>query len=92
MVESKFVLTSSIAFAMLAMAITTTIITQQEAYAKHHHMHAMILNLVHVPYDTRAFCGMNWQGNFYLSLGNASLSVPAGMCFPAYSATMGPSS
>jgi hypothetical protein len=73
------------AFAMLAMALTT--IVTQEAYAKHH---PKILNLVHVPYDTRAFCGTNWQGNFHLSLGNASLSVPAGMCFPDYGATMGP--
>lgn len=89
MIQSKLVLTSSIAFVILAMAATAVV--TPEAYAKHH-MHATILNLVHVPYDIRAFCGMNWQGNFHLSLGNASLSVPAGMCFPDYSATMGPSS
>ncbi len=85
MISSKLVLTSFIAFAMLAMA-TTTILTQ-EAYAKHH---TQILDLVNVPYDTREYCGTNWQGSFHLSLGNASLSVPAGMCFPDYGATMGP--
>jgi hypothetical protein len=89
MINSKLVLASFIAFVMLAMAATT--IVTQEAYAKHT-THPKILNLVHVPYDTRAYCGTNWQGNFHLSLGNASLSVPAGMCFPDYDATMGPSS
>jgi hypothetical protein len=85
MINSKPVLASFIAFSVLAIAATATV--TQEAYAKHH---AKILNLVNVPYDTRAYCGTNWQGNFHLSLGNASLSVPAGMCFPDYGATMGP--
>jgi hypothetical protein len=87
MINSKIVLVSFVAFAMLAMAATT--IVTQEVYAKHH-AQPKILDLVHVPYDTRAYCGTNWQGNFHLSLGNASLSVPAGMCFPDYGATMGP--
>ena len=88
MIRSKLALTSFIAFAILAMAATS--IVTEEAFAKH--PQPKVLNLVHVPYDTRAFCGTNWQGNFHLSLGNASLSVPAGMCFPDYGATMGPSS
>jgi hypothetical protein len=87
MTNNKLVL-AFIAFTMLAMAATT--IVTQEAYAKHH-SHPKILNLVHVPYNI-AFCGMNYQGNFHLSRGNASLSIPAGMCFPDYSATMGPAS
>jgi hypothetical protein len=89
MINSKIILASFVAFAMLAMAATT--IVTQEAYAKHH-AHPKILDLVHVPYDPHKFCGMNYQGKFHLSLGNASLSVPAGMCVPDYSATMGPAS
>jgi hypothetical protein len=91
MINIKLPLASFIAFAILAMAATT--IVTQEAYAKHHAQHAKpkILDLVNVPYDPHKFCGMNYQGNFSLSLGNASLSVPAGMCVPDYSATMGPS-
>jgi hypothetical protein len=93
MINSKLVLVSFIAFAILAMA-TTTILTQ-EAYAKH--KQPKILNLVNVRYG--AFCGMNWQGKFHLSLGNASLSIPPGyppytpsvMCIPDYSMTLGPS-
>lgn len=86
--RSKLALASFIAFAILAMAVTS--IVTEKAFAKH--PQPKVLNLVHVPYDTRAFCGTNWQGNFHLSLGNASLSIPAGMCFPDYDATMGPSS
>ena len=26
------------------------------------------------------FCGKNWQGSFHWSLGNPSLSIPAGIC------------
>jgi hypothetical protein len=88
MIGTKLVLTSFIAFAMLATTATT--ILTQEAYAKHH-THPKILDLINVPYDTREDCGTNWQGNFHLSLGNASLSIPPGMCFPDYGATMGPS-
>jgi hypothetical protein len=93
MVNTKLVLVSLIAFAMIAMA-TTTILTQ-EAYAKH--KQPKILNLVNARYG--AFCGMNWQGKFHFSLGNASLSIPPGylpytpyaMCVPDYTMTLGPS-
>ncbi|MFZ0511720.1 MAG: hypothetical protein WAM14_08955 [Candidatus Nitrosopolaris sp.] len=76
--NNKLVLASFIAFAMLAMAATT--IVTQEAYAKHTHYHY------------GAYCGTNWQGTFHLSVGNAALSIPAGMCIPDNTETLGPSS
>jgi hypothetical protein len=62
MINSKVVLALFIAFAILAMA-TTTIVTQ-EAYAKQ--KQPKILNLVHARYG--AFCDMNYQGNFHSKL------------------------
>lgn len=75
--NNKLVLASFIAFVMLAMTATTTVM--QEAYAAHTHYHY------------GAYCGTNWQGTFHLRAAQPSLSIPAG-CYPDWTETLGPSS
>ena len=80
MINSKIVL---VVVAILAMVAVTTIVTQ-ETYAAHRH------GVVHVGGAGLGdgYCGTNWQGSFHLSLGNPSLSIPAGMCMPDATSTL----
>ena len=80
LINSKIVL---VVLAMLAMAATT--IVTQETYAIHRH------GTVHVGGAGLGdgYCGTNWQGSFHISLGNPSLSIPAGMCMPDRTSTLG---
>ncbi|HYV51697.1 MAG TPA: hypothetical protein VE971_00235 [Candidatus Eisenbacteria bacterium] len=81
MINSKIVLVGVVA--MLAMAATT--IVTQETYAAHRH------GRVHVGGAGLGdgYCGTNWQGSFHISLGNPSLSIPAGMCMADRTSTLG---
>jgi hypothetical protein len=74
---NKLVLGSFVAFAMLAMAAST--IATQETYAVH----------VGGAGLGDGYCGTNWQGSFHISIGNPSLSIPAGMCMPDKTSTLG---
>jgi hypothetical protein len=77
MANNKLILGSFVAFAMLAMAAST--ITTQETYAVH----------VGGAGLGDGYCGTNWQGSFHISLGNPSLSIPAGMCMADKTSTLG---
>ena len=77
MANNKLVLGPFVAFVMLAMAAST--IATQETYAVH----------VGGAGLGDGFCGKNWQGSFHWSLGNPSLSIPAGMCMPDKTSTLG---
>ena len=68
MTNNKFVLTSFIAFALIAMAATT--IVTQETYAQP------------ITWIVGASCGSNYQGSFHVSPGFPSLSIPPG--YPPY--------
>jgi hypothetical protein len=88
MTNSKLLLAPFIADVMLSRATTTV---KQEAFAKHQ-THPKNIESIESGscLDMRKFCGINYQSKFHLSLGNVSLSIPAGMCFPDYEARMGP--
>ncbi|MGC2571281.1 MAG: hypothetical protein WA364_07190 [Candidatus Nitrosopolaris sp.] len=75
MANNKFVL---VVLAMLAATAATTIVTQQ-TYAVH----------VGGAGLGDGYCGTNWQGSFHISLGNPTLSIPAGMCMPDRTSTLG---
>jgi hypothetical protein len=77
MANNKLVLGSFVAFAMLAMAAST--IATQETYAVH----------VGGAGLGDGYCGKNWQGSFHISIGDPSLSIPAGMCMPDKTSTLG---
>jgi hypothetical protein len=80
MINSKLVLVSFIAFAILAMAATT--IVTQEAYAE---------SFCGIPGDKNT----NYQGAFHVSPGFPSLSIPPGyppwtpLCLPDNSLSAG---
>jgi len=77
MTNNKLFSASFVAFAMLAMAAST--IATQETYAVH----------VGGAGLGDGYCGTNWQGSFHKSLGNPALSIPAGMCMPDKTSTLG---
>ncbi len=55
MISSELVLTSLIAFAMLAMGAMND--NPNAGGICKHHTHAKILDLVHLPYNAREHCG-----------------------------------
>ena len=67
-----------VVLAMMAAMAATTIVTQQ-IYAVH----------VGGAGLGDGYCGTNWQGSFHISLGNPTLSIPAGMCMPDRTSTLG---
>jgi hypothetical protein len=67
-----------VVLAMMAAMAATTIVTQQ-IYAVH----------VGGAGLGDGYCGTNWQGSFHISLGNPTLSIPAGMCMPDRKSTLG---
>jgi len=77
MTNNRLVSASFVAFAMLALAALT--IATQEAYAVD----------VGGAGLGDGYCGTNWQGSFHKSLGNPALSIPAGMCMPDKTSTLG---
>lgn len=78
MTNNKLVLTSLVAYVILAIAVTT--ILTQETYARIYVGGAGLGD---------GYCGTNWQGSFHWSLGDPSLSIPAGMCMPDKTKTLG---
>lgn len=81
--SKKLVLVSLVIFAMLTIAATT--ILTQATYAAHKHGRIYVGGAG----LGDGFCGKNWQGSFHWSLGDPSLSIPAGMCMPDKTSTLG---
>ena len=77
MINSRIVLGSLVAIAMLAMVAST--LATQETYALH----------VGGAGLGDGYCGTNWQGSFHISLGDPKLSIPAGMCMADRTSTLG---
>jgi len=75
MANNKYFL---VVLALLAATAATTIVIQQ-TYAVH----------VGGAGLGDGYCGTNWQGSFHISLGNPTLSIPAGMCMPDRTSTLG---